>query len=330
MPTAFDLSYPYDGVDAFEQEWRDMFRALGSGVVAGADNELAVFGDSSGRQVKVPTGRIWAAGEFGKVTAQKTLAIAANSSGQPRIDRVIARNLFGTQIELDVLTGTPGASPVPPALTSDGTMQEFSLAQVGPLASGFTTVAAGQVTDEAAYISNYGPPAFGTGAAFSLWVPVPGPGMMFFLRDSGGLYLYDGSGFIQQRREEADLNYQAGGNQDITSGSFSIWPTGLHLSVDVPAWATRAHLKAKIGEPLSVTATLDHQVNLDLGALNGDSQVFVWPVGFQQDIVLEADVDCTSLAGTPQILQTVANRAGGSGSLRVDANSNSYIGVEFR
>lgn len=340
MATVADRTYPYDTMDAFEAAYRDIYGSAGSGVFAAVANELAVFGDSSGRQVKLPTGAISVLGQFGGVDSQKTLAIATNTSGQPRIDRVIARNVFsvpGTpgQIEFDVLTGTPGSSPVAPALTSDGTMHEVPLAQIGPLASGFTTVAAGQVTNEACYISNYGPPAFGEGAAFALWIPVPSPGMMFYLRDSGGLYLYDGTGFIQQRRQNAQLDYVPGGNQDVT-GAFAVWPTGLHLSVDVPAWATRARCRAHIGQVQAITGTLDHNVNLTLGTVLMAGQNFAWDLTFMpsagsgEDIDLIGDQDVSAIAGTTVALEVVAERASGSGVLRADASSSSHIDVEFR
>lgn len=334
MATALDASYPYDGVDAFEAEWRDMFRALGSGVVAGLDNELAPFADSSGRQVKVSTGRIWAAGQFGKNTSQKMLAIATNGSGQPRIDRIVARNLFGSGIELDILTGTPGSSPVPPTLTSDSTMQEFPLAQVGPLASGFTTVAAGQIFDERYFISLNGPPAYATaGQDLTLWTPLA-VGMIFTGRDDGGLYWWDGAAGRNLRRQDADIAFTPSGNEDVTAG-FITWPSGLSVNVAVPAWATKAKCFAKIGQVTAVTGTLDHQVFLTLGSITVAGQKIEWDLTFMpsggsaEDIILAGTVDVTAIRGTTVAFGTTADRVSGSGALRADVNSASYAELEF-
>lgn len=332
MATAFDLSYPYDGVDAFEEEWRDMFRALGSGVVAGLANELAVFGDSSGRQVKVPTGAIWAAGQFGRITSQKTLAVAANGAGQPRIDRAVVRNVFGSGIELDVLTGTPGASPSPPTLTSDGTMQEFSLAKIGPLAAGFTTVAAGQVTSEALYVSLFGPPATDvTGTVLTPWIPAFSAGMMLTNRDSGGLYVYDGSTFVQLRRESAANASTPGGNIDLVSGSYVQFPGTLALTVDVPAWATRARASAVLSQANATGGDLNHALSLVLSTIHfQDKNSVSWPDGSSGDIVFAGDEDVSALAGSPALLEVTGKRNAGSGTLRLDTSSSCFIEVEFR
>lgn len=330
MAEAFDLSYPYDGQDAFEDQWRDMFRAMGSGVIAGGSNELAPFADSSGRQVKVSTGGIWAGGQFGQVTAEKTLAVATNGSGQPRIDRVVVRNVFGTGIELDVLTGSPGASPSPPALTSDSSMQEFSLAQVGPLGSGFTTVTAGQIFDERYFISLNGPPAYATaGVDLTLWTPLAA-GMTFVGRDTGGIYMYDGAGYVHLRREHPGLLFTPAGNDDASGGGFAQWPTGLGVSVTVPGWATRAFCRAKIGQVRGVTADLNHTVALTFGAVTVDSAHIEWsPVDPKQDINLAGFFNVTGYAGTSQTFQVTAARGGGTGALRADALSSCCIDVEF-
>lgn len=83
-------------------------------------------------------------------TGIKSLNIAAAPSSNTRIDRVVLRldkSVATRSIMLAVLTGTPAASPFPPALTREGNIYELSLARVtvGP---GVLSIAPAAVTDE--------------------------------------------------------------------------------------------------------------------------------------------------------------------------------------
>lgn len=330
---AFDESYPYDGGDAVEDAWREMFRALGSGVVADLDNELQVAVDT-GRNIQVKTGRMWAAGEFGKVTAAKTgIAISANASGNPRIDRVIVRNNFTTnQIEIDVKTGTPGVTPVAPALVSNGSMQEFSLARIGPLASGFTNVSGGNIHDERCFLSLYADAAFADAAARDLWQPTPKPGFAAFVRDTGGLYRYTGTTWQQILRVVAHVTYDPSG--DDATATNATWPNGLTGSVDVPAWATRMWAVAKLGQIHDLTATANVDVQFLLDTLVIDDDRIRWAAGVdansERDITLLGDIDVSSVAGTTVTLRTLGNIVSGTGVLHADSESSSAIVAEFR
>jgi hypothetical protein len=181
MPTSLDYYAPFDGTAANEADWRKfMSQVLAHGVFRGEANKLSVFGDSSGRQTKVNTGKAWARGHYGDNQSIKTLAHSTNTSGNPRIDRVVARADFvNNRVELDVLTGTPAGSPTAPALTQDvtgATVWEVSLAQVA-IANGYSTIAAADVTDDRTFVV----PAHGAGgivgapapAAGGLLVPAP-------------------------------------------------------------------------------------------------------------------------------------------------------------
>lgn len=127
----------------------------GEGVLPGHLNELEVYADSSGMQVKVRSGRALldpknnysAAGLF-ESDAQETLPIAAANPTYPRIDRVVVRRTAASKaIALAVLQGTPAASPTPPALTRTSDTYEISLAQVR-VEAGAVTISADKVTDE--------------------------------------------------------------------------------------------------------------------------------------------------------------------------------------
>lgn len=151
------------------------------GVVGSPTDTPVVYADSTGMQVKIRAGRYgvlhgkgWYSG-----AVELTKAIAANSSGQPRIDLVVLGLDRSTQLVTEyVKTGTAAASPVPPALQRDaagaGTGKwEIPIARVA-VATGAATISAGNVTTVA--------PVVGTGqlimpsvaALDQIWTPVQG------------------------------------------------------------------------------------------------------------------------------------------------------------
>lgn len=159
MATALDTYLFYDsgnGANVAEAGWRQSMRHMlgsASGVIRGFLNEFSVFGDSSGMQVKADTGECWIRGQYGQSTAVKTLPIAAAHATLARKDRVILRNDFvNNRIELDVLTGTPAASPAAPSVSQTTAVWETSLAYVSVPATD-TSIDSGQVTDDRVYTS---------------------------------------------------------------------------------------------------------------------------------------------------------------------------------
>lgn len=151
MATAFDQYAPFDsgpGANVMESTWRAMMRrAVMTGVVAGVLNEMLVFGDSTGMQVKISTGECWIEGHWGQLATQKTQSITAAHATLVRLDRVIARcDFVNNRIEYDVLVGTPGSS-TPPTLTQNTSIWEIGLALVTVPAAA-ATITAGNVTDQ--------------------------------------------------------------------------------------------------------------------------------------------------------------------------------------
>lgn len=149
MATSLESYMPYDsgpGASVTEDGWRRFARHFrGDGVIRSIGGEFRPFGDSSGMQVKVPTGECWIRGQWGESTTQKTLPIAAAHATLIRRDLVILRNDFVlNRIELDVLTnGTPGSSTFP-TLTQNSSMWEIQLAQVTVPAAA-STISSGAV-----------------------------------------------------------------------------------------------------------------------------------------------------------------------------------------
>lgn len=96
--------------------------------------------------VDVTTGAAAVQGTFYLNDATVTLAVAANGSGNPRIDTVILRkDTVAQTVRLALLQGSPAASPVPPTLTQTVTTYEIPLADIA-VASGFVTIVQGNIT----------------------------------------------------------------------------------------------------------------------------------------------------------------------------------------
>lgn len=154
MAQSLDEFGPFDagaGSAISEDQWRRGVRHfVTDGPVRGEYSNFAV-GTTAGRNVSVAAGSCHIAGQWGQRATAYTQAVATNTSGNPRIDRVILRNDFtANRIEIDILQGTPGASPAAPALTQNTSMWEISLAQL-LLVSGYSAINAGDITDERAF-----------------------------------------------------------------------------------------------------------------------------------------------------------------------------------
>lgn len=121
-----------------------------SGVVNSSYDDLKVTA-YSGMTISVGYGRAWINGHwFFNDTAYTGLTIATAPSGSnSRIDRVVLRLDTSTAVRsvaLAVLTGTPAASPVAPALTRSGNVYEIALADI-TVAAGVVTIAQGNIKD---------------------------------------------------------------------------------------------------------------------------------------------------------------------------------------
>jgi hypothetical protein len=146
MATALDSYMPYDsgpGAAVTEDGWRQFAKNFrGDGVIRTIGGEFRPFGDSTGMQVKVPTGECWIRGQWGNSTAQKTIPIATAHATLQRLDLVVLRNDFvNNQIVIDVLQGVAGSGTFP-VLTQNTSIWEIQLAQV-TVAAAAVTISAG-------------------------------------------------------------------------------------------------------------------------------------------------------------------------------------------
>lgn len=195
-------SWPFhdgtDGTPVLEDQWSAMARLWCATGVVGApgDANLQVFANGSGREVHVRAGRASVRGHWFLSDAQDTLAIAANSSGNPRIDRIVVQlDPSSDEAVLAVLEGTPGASPAAPSLTQTDTgVYELPLAQVA-VANGVALISSGNVTDERLFASVPYTPALS-----SLRPANPVKGQRVYETNTGLSVVYNGSAWVNDNQ----------------------------------------------------------------------------------------------------------------------------------
>lgn len=119
---------------------------LGSG--DGVDPPLTVKQTApASAQVSVTPGAALVTGGWYYTDDDVNVTIAANTSGNARIDYIILRfNATAQTITLVDLQGTPAGSPVPPTLTQTSTQYEIPLAQIA-VANLFTTITTANINN---------------------------------------------------------------------------------------------------------------------------------------------------------------------------------------
>lgn len=133
------------------QEFTDYFMSIiDTGVLQGADNELAISVDGSSMQSLLDTGVAFIEGRYYRNDSSLTLAHDTESLGNDRIDRIVIRLDLNTEnryVRAFVKKGTSSSSPVPPDLTRDAYVYEISVAQVY-ITGGQTYISEDDIIDE--------------------------------------------------------------------------------------------------------------------------------------------------------------------------------------
>jgi hypothetical protein len=148
-----EIFVPFDagaGSGVTEAQWTLMMRqaAICNGYIPTLLNELLVYADSTGMQVKVKTGGAWIMGHFYRTDAELVKSIAASDPTNPRWDIVVARlDWVNNLISIAVVSGTPAGSPTVPAVTQSASTWEIKLAKVY-VAAGVSTIASTVVYDQ--------------------------------------------------------------------------------------------------------------------------------------------------------------------------------------
>jgi hypothetical protein len=125
-------------------------------VVPEYEDELMVQSSTPySMNVVVGVGKALVSGRIYANTANKTLALAPNVSGQARLDRVVLQVAIAPQTcRLIILEGTPGAPPVLPTLTQDANIFEVPLAYVWVPAAAANVVDA-DIHDERYFLQTF-------------------------------------------------------------------------------------------------------------------------------------------------------------------------------
>lgn len=126
-------------------DWSTLFQHQDAhGVVTG----FAVTATGTGLSVQVATGSAVAGGVWAEASTAHTLTASANTSGQPRLDRVMLTwDWVESTTYLEIVTGTPGNTTPPAPTQTLGTKWQLPLATLR-IASGQTVLGAGDITDE--------------------------------------------------------------------------------------------------------------------------------------------------------------------------------------
>lgn len=141
--------WPFEDIDTSETEFSLWAKNMGEGVIDNKGLELEPFADGSGMNAKVRTGQALVRGHYYDNTSEVTLTIAPANLSLPRIDRVVLRlDPTANTLLLAVLTGTPNASPVAPALTqTESAVYELPIALVA-VAAAAVVISSGNITDQ--------------------------------------------------------------------------------------------------------------------------------------------------------------------------------------
>jgi len=150
-------SWPYTNISgdrkttaSDEADGYDIF--VGSGVVPGYLNGLAVTKVAGAMQVSVNTGAAVLAGHRAISDAAATVALDTGSA-QPRIDIIVIESNENTDVraaQFVAVKGTPAASPSPPALTQTAAVWQLPLAQI-LIPAGAANLDGATLTDVRAY-----------------------------------------------------------------------------------------------------------------------------------------------------------------------------------
>lgn len=145
--------FPFDSGDGSAvrtAQWSAMMRAaIASGVVKDSLNQLQVYADSTGMQIKIKSGMALIMGHYYSNDSEEILAIDASHATLARWDIVALQvdwTASNNQISTVIVKGTASASPALPALTKTTSKWQIPLAKI-VVAAASITVAAGAVTD---------------------------------------------------------------------------------------------------------------------------------------------------------------------------------------
>ena len=245
--------------------------SLSDGYVRDVGDELVVIASTpAAMSVEVKTGRGYIQGySFDVEDTNYPLSIPAADPDNPRIDRIVARLSVSVSqnITLAVLTGTPDASPQPPALTRNSETYELSLAQV-LVTAGATSVPAGNITDERnnTFVCGIAGQRHGWfDACIRTQVPVAAQDIDESVSDRDPVIMSPSGKWVYDNTVNATGIYYAGGEAVVMAGTLDGY-SGLVPSQVVNAIATAISedtvvIRGNAKPPLTYTFTVNQSVS---------------------------------------------------------------------
>lgn len=286
-----ESSWPFDsgaGSASGEDRWYKMapLWAL-DGVTASGGLAVTTL---SGRNLQVATGEAWVHGAYYVNDAALSVPIAANASGNPRIDRVVLRrDLSANTVVAAVVQGTAAASPTAPALTQSATgIWEVPVARYRA-ESGFVNTDALKLTDERVLT--------GPSAIISPYT---------------------------------NMQIQAPNASDFNSGSMSDWLTGFTVPVPTWARDGACFADFLFtANPIIITAAATFAFRLVADTTNGATSGGFQAPGVTTAVPVIAPMSAYAIpVGTATIAVKVqAQRTAGTGGLRLNTANNASATV---
>ncbi|KPL72254.1 hypothetical protein ADN00_15670 [Ornatilinea apprima] len=142
--------YFFDNQPIYQADWvKTIGKSLQDGVICGVDDDLFVYADASGMQVKIKPGAAHIKGNYFFSDQETILPVSAapTTAGQYRYDWVVCEvDWTARSMTLKIVEGTPGSSPSLPTLTRSSTVFQIPLARL-TVSYGDTNVPANKVLD---------------------------------------------------------------------------------------------------------------------------------------------------------------------------------------
>lgn len=283
----------YDALDRAHQ-----FAAVASdGYVPGRGDECKVTPTTvESMAVRLMTGRLWIQGRLVLNDSSPVLeTVDAADSTNKRIDTFVVRlDPSGRVAEADIVKGTAAVVPAAPTLTqtTDGEW-EHPLADLH-IPPGATQIYAsqGQAPSGQGWIVDRRVQAYSA---------LPGPFPLF-------------------KGPVAPTS-----NEDLSSSTYTLWPSVASMAVAFPDWATKAHIRVSVHDFSIVTATANHALRLQVGSAVAGPWRVRGAVQDDRTLNLEAVVGLPSPPGT-LTCQLQGQRVSGTGALR--ANTETFVTMQ--
>lgn len=265
--------------------------------------------------------------------ATVNLVVTAADATNPRKDLVILRirdsfySGANDDAQLEVVAGTPAASPAEPDLDALGYENYLTLAMIDVPASD-TAITDSQITDRR-YRAPVGGDYVGTSAQRAALTGMS-TGDLFYETDTGRTYRYRTtwrfvSSDTQEEIQYAEVNPAA--NRDVTSVSAVNWTTET-TSVTVPPWATKAIVETFIDGFFSSGADCGMNTYTSFQGTQGGPHALSLVSGIRTAIAWVEEF--TGLTAGSATIQPRARRSSGTGTLRADTGTKFTYKVEFK